>query len=166
MNMQAGAIISGDRIRTAEERAANAARMARALSEAGIGLDDCVALYMRNDFPFFETSAACTLLGAYATPINWHYTADEASYILSDCDAKALVIHSDLLAPIRASVPDTVTIVTVPTPPEIAAAYGVAEHDTAPAGTVLFDDFIADKEPWTDAPPASRGTDSDFVRTS
>jgi len=158
MDMQTGAVISGDRIRTAEERAANAAKMARALNGAGISMDDCVAIYLRNDFPFFETSAACTLLGAYATPINWHYTAEEAGYILRDCDAKVLVIHTDLLAPIRKAVPDSVTIVAVPTPPEIAAAYGVGAHDTTPAGVHLYDDFIAGQEPWTDAPPASRGT--------
>ncbi|WP_416900380.1 MAG: acyl-CoA synthetase [Minwuia sp.] len=156
--MQQGAIISGDRIRTAEERAANAARMARALSESGIGTDDCVAIYLRNDFPFFETSAACTLLGAYATPINWHYTAEEAGYILRDCDAKVVVIHSDLLPPIHKTVPEGVTIVAVPTPHEIAAAYGVVVPETLPEGVVLYEDFIRDREPWTDLPPASRGT--------
>ncbi|WP_417519428.1 acyl-CoA synthetase [Minwuia sp.] len=156
--MQPGTIISGDRTSTAEERLDNAMRVARALNDAGVGTDDCVAIYLRNDFPFFETSAACTLLGAYATPINWHYTAEEASFILRDCDAKVLVIHSDLLKPILGAVPDGVTIVAVPTPPEIAAAYGATVPDGLPDGVIAYDDFKADKDPWTDAPPASRGT--------
>jgi long-chain acyl-CoA synthetase len=158
MNMQPGTIISGDRICTAEDRAANAMRMARALSEAGISTDDCVALYLRNDFAFFESSAACTLLGAYATPINWHYTAEEAGYILRDCDAKVVVIHADLLAPIRSAIPEGVTVVAVPSPPEIVGAYSVSNPESLPDGVHLYDDFIVGKEAWTAPPPPSRGT--------
>ncbi|ANK83190.1 MAG: long-chain fatty acid--CoA ligase [Rhizobiales bacterium NRL2] len=158
MNPEPGVIISGDRQRAQEARAANAARMARALHDSGVRADDCVAIYLRNDFPFFETSAACTLIGAYATPINWHYTAEEAGYILRDCDAKVVVIHSDLLANIRTAIPEGVTVVAVPTPPEIAAAYGVSPPASLPQGVVAYDDFIAGLEPWTDPPPASRGT--------
>ena len=153
-----GEIISGNRVLTLEQRTLNTARAARALHESGIGLDDCVALYLRNDFPFFEASGACAQVGAYATPINWHYTAEEATYILRDCDAKVVVIHSDLLPPIQDSIPDGVLVVVVPTPDEIAAAYGVDAAVDLPEGAVLWSDFIADREPWTELPPASRGT--------
>lgn len=153
-----GEIYSGNRVLTLEQRTLDTAKAARALHDSGIGLDDCVALYLRNDFPFFEASGACALVGAYATPINWHYTAEEAAYILRDCDAKVVVIHSDLLPPILSSIPDGVTVVVVPTPDEIAAAYGVSAEVALPDGAVLWSDFIADREPWTDLPPASRGT--------
>ena len=40
-----------------------------------------LALFLRNDFPFFEASFASALLGGYAVPVNWHLTGDEAGYI-------------------------------------------------------------------------------------
>ncbi len=97
-------------------------------------------------------------------PINWHYTAEEATYILRDCDAKVVVIHSDLLPPIQDSIPDGVLVVVVPTPDEIAAAYGVNAAVDLPEGAVLWSDFIADREPWTELPPASRGTHDLYLR--
>ena len=49
----------------------------------GIGEDDSVALMLRNDFATFEANMAAGQLGAYAVPINWHFTAEEAGYILA-----------------------------------------------------------------------------------
>jgi long-chain acyl-CoA synthetase len=80
---------------------------------------------MRNDFPFFEASIAANLLGAYAVPINWHYRADEAGYILGDCGAKVLVVHADLLPQIASGVPPEVNVFVVPTPPEVQTAYRI-----------------------------------------
>jgi hypothetical protein len=31
-----------------------------------------------------------------SVPVNWHCTAEEAAYILRDCDARAVVVHADL----------------------------------------------------------------------
>src|SRR5262249_12085714 len=31
--------------------------------------------------------------GWYLTPINWHFTAPEIAYILSDCEARAFFVH-------------------------------------------------------------------------
>ena len=64
-------------------------------------------------------------LGIYAVPINWHFTPEEAGYILADSGAKVLVAHSDLLAQIASGVPGGVKVLVVPTPEEIAAAYNV-----------------------------------------
>jgi len=75
-------------------------------------------------------------LGAYAVPINWNFTPEEASYILEDCAAKVLVAHSDLLAPIAPGIPPGVTVLVVPTPEEIATAYNVPpEKRRPPEGT-------------------------------
>ena len=57
----------------------------------GVGEDDSVALMLRNDFATFEVNMAAGQLGAYAVPINWHFTPEEAGYILGDCGAKVLV---------------------------------------------------------------------------
>ena len=64
-------------------------------------------------------------LGAYPVPINWHFTPEEAGYILADSRAKVLVIHADLLAQIASGIPVDMKVLVVPTPPEIGDAYGV-----------------------------------------
>ena len=53
-----------------------------------------MALMLRNDFATFEVNMAAGQLGAYAVPINWHFTPEEAGYILADSRAKVLVIHA------------------------------------------------------------------------
>src|ERR1700756_1783186 len=114
-----GEIVSGERridIAALNERAARAAAGLRSL---GIGREDTIALYLRNDFAFFEASFAAGLLGAYPVPVNWHYTEDEARYLFENSGARAIVIHADLLEPIRAAIPDGVPVLVVRTPAEI-----------------------------------------------
>ena len=74
-----GGLISGARRLGPEALADRAARAAAGLAGLGIGSGDLIALYLRNDLPFFEASAAAGLIGAYPTPVNWHYTPDEAA---------------------------------------------------------------------------------------
>ncbi|MEZ5739493.1 MAG: acyl-CoA synthetase [Burkholderiaceae bacterium] len=154
----AGMIISGERRQSADQRLENSARAASALHALGVRADDCVALYLRNDFAFFEASAACALLGAYATPINWHYTAEEAGYILRDCDARAVIIHADLLPAVAAVIPDGVPVLVVPTPPEIARAYRLPPTGSLPESAMQWADAIAAAAAWTAPAPAARST--------
>ena len=88
----------------------------RRFCRSGLGEDDSVALMLRNDFPTFEANFAAGQLGIYAVPINWHFTPEEAAYILADSGAKVLVAHSDLLAQIASGVPEHVKVLVVPTP--------------------------------------------------
>jgi long-chain acyl-CoA synthetase len=97
---------------------------------------------LRNDLPFFEVSLAARMLGANPVPVNWHFTADEAGYILRDSGAKAVVIHSDLLETIRPGIPDETFVLGVSTPDEIAETFGVEE-----SARRLPDD-VADFETW------------------
>src|SRR5580704_10604487 len=130
-----GEIISGARRLSAAALGERAARAAAALASVGVGRGDTVALYLRNDLPFFEASFAAGLLGAYPTPVNWHYTEDEARYLFENSGAKAVVIHADLVGPIQNAIPQGVPVLVVETPPEIAAAYGVPpERRAIPEG--------------------------------
>ena len=56
----------------------------------------------RADVPnrpeFVEVVAACRAAGFRLTPVNWHLTADEAAYIVDDCEAKALVADARVAA--------------------------------------------------------------------
>src|SRR4029078_4108011 len=123
--MTAG-VTSGDRFRSWPEILANAARAAGGLRALGVAEDDSLALMLRNDFATFEVNIAAGQLGAYAVPINWHFTPEEAGYILADSRAKVLVIHADLLAQIASRIPVDMKVLVVPKTPEIDDVYGVA----------------------------------------
>jgi long-chain acyl-CoA synthetase len=120
-----GEIVSGARRIATDQMLARASQAASGLASVGVGPGDSVALYLRNDLPFFEASFAAGRLGAYATPVNWHYTEDEARYLFENSGAKAIVIHADLLGPVRTAIPPGVAVLVVETPAEVAEAYGV-----------------------------------------
>ncbi|MDP2373194.1 acyl-CoA synthetase [Reyranella sp.] len=152
-------VTAGERFRSWADIQANAACGASGLAALGVGEDDSVALMLRNDFATFEVNMAASQLGAYAVPINWHFTPEEADYILRDSAAKVLVAHSDLLAQIAAGIPEGVKVLVVPTPQEIADAYNLpAERRVAPAGIVLWADFVAASTPRTAPPRLARGS--------
>ncbi|MBS0223396.1 MAG: AMP-binding protein [Proteobacteria bacterium] len=156
--MTAG-VTSGERFRGWAEIQANAARGAGGFAALGIGEDDGIALMLRNDFATFEVNMAAGQLGAYPVPINWHFTAEETGYILRDCAAKVLVVHADLLAGIASGIPAGVTVLVVPTPPEIGDAYGVpTEKRAPPPGLQTWDSFMAASAPNTAPPKLSRGS--------
>ena len=130
----AEATIEGDKERMGTiwigNRAFDAAEINRRISQAAAGFrglgvtpGDCVALCLRNDIPFFEAGMGAGQIGAFPVAVNWHYTQDEFRYLMMDCGAKVLVIHADLLAPLRAAVPNDVTVIVVPVPDEIRGAY-------------------------------------------
>lgn len=152
-------VIAGARFRSWSDIQANAARAAGGFAASGVVEDDSIALMLRNDFPTFEVNMAASQLGAYAVPINWHFTPDEAGYILRDCGVKVLVAHTDLLAQIAGGVPRGVRIFAVPTPDEIAEAYGVPpEKRAVSAGIEEWDAFVALSSPRTEPPKAARGS--------
>src|SRR5260221_6964243 len=96
------AVVSGARRRSLAALNERAARAATGLRRLGVGEGDAIALYLRNDFEFLEASLAATRLGAYATPVNWHFTADEAGYIVRDSGARAVIAHTDLYPTVAA----------------------------------------------------------------
>ncbi|HYL88961.1 MAG TPA: AMP-binding protein [Burkholderiales bacterium] len=89
-----------------------AARAASGFERLGIAEGDVVALMLRNSPAFIEAMLACRMLGAYYCPINWHFKADEAGFILRDSGAKALAVHAEFLPQIETGLPPGVPIVT------------------------------------------------------
>jgi long-chain acyl-CoA synthetase len=156
-----GTIVSGTRQLTHAELIDRAARAAGGFDSLGIGENDAIALMLRNDFAFFEAAVGAAHLGAYAVPVNWHFTAEEAGYILRDCAARALVVHGDLLPHVVPAIPDGVTVFVVATPPEIAGAYGIDGSKCAiptamRQGWRVWNDWIEGHVPWTAPPKPSR----------
>ena len=154
-----GEIISGARRIDTNAINLRAARAATGLDSIGVKPGDIIALCLRNDFPFFEASTAAGILGAYPTPMNWHATPEEARYILENSGARALVIHSDLYPAIREAIPEGVHVFTVPTPHEIAEAYGLSPEPTGPfAGTHDWSAWLEGFAPWTGEARPNPGT--------
>jgi len=150
-----GRVISGTREISSDTLIERAACAATGLGELGIGAGDAIGVVLRNDFAFFEASCAARRLGAHSVPVNWHGKAPEIANALNDCAAKAVVAHADLLAEVALAVPPGVPLFVVPTPPEIATAYGIAEERCAPPPDALqWDDLVTCFSPPPE-PPAS-----------
>ena len=120
-----GWIGSGERRITTAELDEAARRAAGVIAGYGLSKGDGVALYLRNDLAYFEALFGAGMLGLFPVPVNWHYTPDEAGYLLRDSGVKLLLIHEDLLPPVRAAIPEGLPVVVVETPPHIRAAYGL-----------------------------------------
>ena len=115
------------------------------MRKLGVGQGDSVCILMRNDIAFIEAAYAAMRLGAYAVPVNWHFKPEEINYILKDSGTPVLIGHADMLHQLRDAIPAGVTVLSVPTPPEILANYKIdPDHLATP-------DFATDFEPWLQA---------------
>ncbi len=118
-----------------------ALRASSGLASLGVGAGDRVALLLRNSLEFLQASIATVPLGANAVPINWHWRGDEIAHVLSDSGAKALVLHADLWPALKGHVPEGVALVSV--------------GDGEVPGAIRWEDWIAELEPWQEAPEAA-----------
>jgi len=70
-------------------------RTAALLASHGIVKGDVVSLLMPNGAEYIIAYFACWKLGALAGPVNSLLKAQEISYVISNSEAKALVLHSE-----------------------------------------------------------------------
>jgi long-chain acyl-CoA synthetase len=152
-----GEIISGERRLSTAALNERAARAASGLASLGVKAGDLVAIYLRNDLPFLEATFAAGLLGAYPTPVNWHYSPTEAAYLFENSGARAIVIHADLIEGIHSALPEGVPVLVVATPPEIATAYGI-EAAPVPAGMIDWATWLEGFEPYDQPVAEAPGT--------
>lgn len=71
-------------------------RLAQLLYARGLRFGDHIAILMENNEYYLEVAWAAQRSGIYFTPINFHFTAEEAAYIIGDCDAQVLVVSHEL----------------------------------------------------------------------
>jgi len=93
-------VVFNDKEIPGEELERRAACAASGFEGMGVREGDVVALFLHNGPAYLEAMLACRLLGAYHCPINWHFKADEAGFILRDSSARVLVAEPELLAQI------------------------------------------------------------------
>src|SRR5437867_6254708 len=135
-------IISGPRRRGHDEIGDRTDRITSGLQKLGVGQCDSVCMLMRNDIAFVEAAYAAMRLGAYGVPVNWHFKPEEINYVLKDSGTRVLIAHADMLHQLRDAIPQGVTALSVPTPPEILANYKIdPDHLSTP-------DFAVDFESW------------------
>src|SRR5437763_5362765 len=142
-------VISGERRRSHAEVADRAARIAGGFEGLGVGQGDSVCILMRNDIAFVEAAYAAMQLGAYAVPVNWHFKPEEINYILEDSGTRVLIGHADMLHQLREAIPAGVTVLSVPTPPEIMADYRIdPDHLDAPDFAIDVEYFLVHHRPY------------------
>src|SRR6478735_7633778 len=69
-------------------------RLAHVLQDAGLAVGDVVALLSDNRPEAYEVYWAALRSGLYITAVNHNLSAEEASYIIRDCGAGALVVSA------------------------------------------------------------------------
>src|SRR5262245_5956854 len=102
---------------------ARCAKAAGALAAAGIKEGDTIAIMMRNEPALMDLMLAARQLGAYFTPLNWHFKSEEAGYILQDSGAKVLIAHADLLLQISAGIPPAMRVFISRPDPHVSKSY-------------------------------------------
>ncbi len=96
---------SGD-IVTYRELEAGSNRLARLLRDRGLEFGDHIAIFMDNNAHYLQVAWAGQRSGLYFTPINFHFNADEVTYILENSGAQAVIVAA-ALGPVVTELLDT-----------------------------------------------------------
>ncbi len=107
--------------------------LAGALSRRGVGFGDRMLILMLNRTEFIESFLAATKLGVIAVPVNFRMTPPEIAYLVSDCQARA-VITENVLARVATAVRDI-----DPTLQTVIVAGGGTDDEV-----IGYDDLIAE----------------------
>ena len=136
----------GDELALADERGTTSwvefnkrvNRLMSALTNAGLTKNDALAILSENRREYYECMAAATHLGLRYVPVNWHWVAEEVSYVLENSDSNALLV-SDRFADLAAE-----ALVQPGCPPlKIAAAMG----EDPPAPFLGYETLLAESSP-------------------
>ncbi len=96
---------------TYAELDATSNRLAQLLSARGLRFGDHIAICLENSPRFLAVCWAAQRSGLVYTPINFHLTAEEMSYIVADCDAQAFITsaaHAEVAAQLGDHLPAAV----------------------------------------------------------
>ncbi len=129
-----------------EEFRAAVGRAARMLASHGVGQGDVVSLLMPNSAEYIIAYFACWELGAIAGPINSLLKAQEIAFVISDSEAKALLVHPEFLPAIES------------VRSELPKLQAVVEYENEAAATSEFTD-----EETTNSKPPNLGPEADAI---
>ena len=97
--------------------------IASSLAERGIVPNDRIALYCPNGADFVVAYLGCLKAGAVVVPINLLLNPREITFMLRDCDARALFFHASLADRAAAALAEA---------PDVRLRVGIAFDDDAP----------------------------------
>jgi len=100
-----GRIIAGGIELTRDALVARGEQVAAGLAAMGVREGDVIAVLLRNGMPYLEIIQACKRLGCYYCPINWHYTAEEVAFLVTDSGAKLVIAEDDLWRQVWTALP-------------------------------------------------------------
>jgi acyl-CoA synthetase (AMP-forming)/AMP-acid ligase II len=131
------AIVDGSTGLTFVRLAAEVQRATAALMAMGLARGDRVAVWAPNGWRWIVAALAAQSAGAALVPINTRFRGEEAAYVLAKSGARVLFtttdfLETDYIAMLRAS--------GVPLP---ALERIVVTSGAAPAGNLLWEDFVA-----------------------
>ena len=112
---------------------ARACRLANALIGIGLAKGDRVCVLAYNCVEWLEIYAATAMAGLIAVPVNFRLVGAEISYIVQNCEARALIVQDELLGaiePLRGDLP-------------VPARNFIAFGSRCPAGFRGYEDLIA-----------------------
>jgi long-chain acyl-CoA synthetase len=113
---------------------------------------------LRNEPALMDVMLAARQLGLYFTPLNWHFKSEEAVYIMRDCGAKALFVHTDLFQQIRDGIPPDVSVLALRPHLLTIAAYNIEGAATRiPDGTNDWAALVAEAPPLATSAIIQRG---------
>lgn len=143
-----GRIIAGDVCLDRDALIARGEQVAAGLAAMGVREGDVIAVLLRNGMPYLEIIQACKRLGCYYCPINWHYTADEVAFLVSDSGAKLLITEDDLWRGVCAALPADLPVLRVS-----GGTDTMSEADNFEANDYEANDY----EAWRNAQPRHDG---------
>ncbi len=123
------------RTRTFDELDDRSARFASVLADSGIEPRGHVAAMLVNQLEYFDVAWATQRSGLWLTPVNWHLTPAEAGYIVTDCEAQALITTPALASAVG---PDVAQLAA----PGLRFVTGDAAHGEE-AGFESFEEAVA-----------------------
>ena len=115
-------------------------RTARLLANNGVGKGDVISLLLPNSVEYVIAYFACWQIGALAGPINSLLKAQEIEYVISNSEAKALLVNSEYL-PIIEAIRDRLPLV-ITFDNEAAATSSVSDAQTPGAEISSADEAI------------------------
>jgi carnitine-CoA ligase len=137
-------------------------RVANGLDALGIKPNDGVAIMVPNRPEWLCAFFATQKLGAYAVPVNVALKGEGLAYILNHCEARALIIGSELFPqfePIRASLGQLEHVIV-----DLAAPDG--SQEPPPPGTIPLAQLMASASPAEVLRPVDPNAISNLMYTS
>ena len=110
-------------------------RLANALTDLGIGKGDMVAALQVNCNEYVETYFAVAKLGAIFVPLNFRAKSDELSYMISNCEAKAVLVgerYVDMVNQMRPDLPQAKHFICYESKPEGMLSYSEVLASASP----------------------------------